>query len=957
MNAKRTTLLLLSLFVVLTTVTAISAASDDSAVATDNAQAVSVDTATSSDSASSDTGSSSSDVSTSSSSSDVSSSSSSDVSTSSSVQSSDTAKSTSSDTSSSSTSNVATKSVSTTKDNSVDTSKSVKTESTNVKSLATDDDEPTTDSDYVITDETYGDYFDDDGVLKAGTIADESTVTLQGDFNSKSFVFTDSNLKIVGDNAIVYGGTVKSTDTAKIDLSNVVINNTDSDLTSAIILESDGNIISSSSIYYNGTNEFKAITINGNENTVQNVSIVMEAYAGQVDWSSDPAVASTIAIGVFGDYNTITENYIEMYTSAVGEDYPTIDGITIQGTAYALSTEYALFNVVTYNTITIESDAEYIYSINLDANADNNTISYNKINAKGPEAVYGVQISNTPSYDNVISYNDITLDSDNFAYGITLGAWIADMVTVTVDNNNVTAKGDKVYLIEGYTGIYNSTISNNVLNGEGNYVSGITLSTAQNMVIDNNDITIVGTENGTFNDTYDTILPTTVGIQIDTSTNVSISATDALIDVVGGPGIRIASSSSVSVDGTAATSDNSDAMIINNSTDVTVTDVTATSPYYALTSDVSDITVTGSTFLSTDQDYAIKVNESTGSITENKIDSATNTGSKAIEVIDSDDMVIDDNYHIAVVSIESQEVANRSVTLTANVEDVDGVIVNEGYVIFKINGITIKDEEGNNVKVDVVDGVASLDYELPYTLSNVYTITTVYDGGDIYGVVRTEDATITVLAQNANIEMSIEGTAKAGETVTLKATVTNDDGTAVTTGKVAFKLNGKTLKDEEGNTIYGYVDENGVASIEYTIPSDYSAKDYTLTAVYGGTGYERAEAETTLTLEKVDTTIEIDDTTGSQDTITITQGENLNLKATIINTATDAPVVGTSKIAVKINGKTFANENVTDGVIDLTLDTADFKNPTYDITIIAGENNRYNEYIYNGTLVVSEVEE
>lgn len=71
----------------------------------------------------------------------------------------------------------------------------------------------------------------------------------------------------------------------------------------------------------------------------------------------------------------------------------------------------------------------------------------------------------------------------------------------------------------------------------------------------------------------------------------------------------------------------------------------------------------------------------------------------------------------------------------------------------------------------------------------------------------------------------------------------------VNTGKVIFKLNGKTLKDDEGNTIISEV-KNGIATIEYMIPSNYSAKDYILTAVASDDKYNRMEANSTLTVTK-----------------------------------------------------------------------------------------------------------
>ena len=47
----------------------------------------------------------------------------------------------------------------------------------------------------------------------------------------------------------------------------------------------------------------------------------------------------------------------------------------------------------------------------------------------------------------------------------------------------------------------------------------------------------------------------------------------------------------------------------------------------------------------------------------------------------------------------------------------------------------------------------------------------------------------------------------------------------MSTGDVVYKLNGKTIATK--TTV-----QNGIATVQYTIPESYSAKDYTLTANY-----------------------------------------------------------------------------------------------------------------------------
>ena len=109
-----------------------------------------------------------------------------------------------------------------------------------------------------------------------------------------------------------------------------------------------------------------------------------------------------------------------------------------------------------------------------------------------------------------------------------------------------------------------------------------------------------------------------------------------------------------------------------------------------------------------------------------------------------------------------------------------------------------------------------------------------------------QNLTLTINKYDAKINVEPVVVSKGSKTI-LKATVTDMSNTNVNTGKVIFKLNGKTLKDDKGNTITTEV-KNGTATIEYMSPSNYSAKDYILTAVASDDKYNRIEANSTLTV-------------------------------------------------------------------------------------------------------------
>ena len=89
-------------------------------------------------------------------------------------------------------------------------------------------------------------------------------------------------------------------------------------------------------------------------------------------------------------------------------------------------------------------------------------------------------------------------------------------------------------------------------------------------------------------------------------------------------------------------------------------------------------------------------------------------------------------------------------------------------------------------------------------------------------------------------------TASTGDKITLKATIT-DNNKEINTGKVVFKINGKTVKDENGKVIYVRVVNNQV-EFEYTLPDSYKAGMYNITATFISADYERLENSKTLTV-------------------------------------------------------------------------------------------------------------
>jgi hypothetical protein len=125
-------------------------------------------------------------------------------------------------------------------------------------------------------------------------------------------------------------------------------------------------------------------------------------------------------------------------------------------------------------------------------------------------------------------------------------------------------------------------------------------------------------------------------------------------------------------------------------------------------------------------------------------------------------------------------------------------------------------------------------------------MTIIYSGLNVYENTSI-DLPLCISKRDATVEILSTGiSAKAGDTITLQARITDGDQ-LVTNGKVAFKLNGNSLEDENGKLIYVNV-VDGIATLEYTVTSGYSSAVYELTAVFENMIYDRAASSTDLVI-------------------------------------------------------------------------------------------------------------
>lgn len=285
-----------------------------------------------------------------------------------------------------------------------------------------------------------------------------------------------------------------------------------------------------------------------------------------------------------------------------------------------------------------------------------------------------------------------------------------------------------------------------------------------------------------------------------------------------------------------------------------------------------------------------------------------------------------------------------NITLTARVKDINGNLVNGGTLVFKINGITVSN------KISVKNGVATASIEAlrKYDKAN---ISASYGGTTGFNANKTaKNAVVSLSLRNAKLTVTaLPGSVKQYETVTFTAKVVDTaTGKAVSDNSKAvavFKINGRTIKNSLNNVIKFPV-KNGVVTFNYVVPKgmagysgDGSVRYYDVTACLSHPDYNEIERATTkFTVQRSNVSLSAVSLTAN------TTSKKITIKANVIDYKGNN-VVGTTKLNVKVNGKTVQINNATtttfnNGVIDLIIDLPPVST-LKDITLVIGERCSY----------------
>ena len=542
---------------------------------------------------------------------------------------------------------------------------------------------------------------------------------------------------------------------------------------------------------------------------IQNSIIDVTAIESEVDWnqgSSNYGNNNVIPIKAYSK-TTFTNNTIKIVAEVDGSSYPTLYGIRL-----------ASASEMTENNITITGGG-WLYAIQPVSN--NIKITNNHINITGINYTAGIMMENINN--NIIDNNTIILKAATSIEGMynepcTYGITVIDYYYVggtayasghaanhKITNNNITCTAYNMYGIEEFGGSDN-LIENNTFNATGDTAMAIGVI-GLNIQINNNNLTVNGTSIS--GSTVDYLGARTTGIYIGRGYNVTVT---------------------------------------NNNINSTYTGIYTQAQDTATITDNNITTNYTHTILldSTTQNTTVENNHL---ITPERLGDESVSDSGKNNTVQNNQPTVTKKYTLQVDTTQFTTGTKNSITAsiyygTENTRET-ATNITKGKITFKVNGKTLKNTNGKVIYAKVVNGTATIEnYPIPESWKEGSTIQAVYSGSTDLEKMTSEKTEITITTTEPTITTE-DITTQAGATITLKATINTT--TTINTGKIVFKINGKTLKDTNGKVIYAKVSNNEV-TVEYTLPEEYTTGTYNITAVFISPDYKRLEDTKTLTI-------------------------------------------------------------------------------------------------------------
>jgi protocatechuate 3,4-dioxygenase beta subunit len=806
----------------------------------------------------------------------------------------------------------------------------------------------------VITDETYSDFFDENGVLIS--LFDNNDLIVSGDFvDNNVFIFDDVNVTFTSDGtAVFHDGQIWTSNNATVTFDGLVFNNT----MDAFVLESAGNTIKNTVINIDSDNEIHAIYIYENDNIIQNTSINIVAPSANVIYNPDYSVNTPAPAAIVVSANNTLIDGVDIYfdgREAIHNpdpsawDAPTVDGI------YLVSSTTPIENNTILNTNVEVIGGNYAYGINV-GNAKNTVLDEIDVDVTCAYYADAIQLFDA---DTISITGEVKVTADSEAYGVystAMGTGFSKNINLTGLDITVNSKDATGVLIEGSS---NVTMADAVYDITGDKSTAIEVSIdwmkniPTGIVIDNVEMSIDGTEENNV-------------LQFTNASDVSI--TDCEIVSTRGSEINFENTPNSEVVGNyikindviagnfAVISTNDDTIIENNTpSSKKMEEMQETID--ELQKELDELKGAKNTTLTldeiTDARYKANVTISGTLVNEDNIglfnqvvtltigDTEVNVTTKGgvFEYTTSFKELGDKNVtaryagtdkYLAseatmTFNVEKQDIIitcdpikdtqyKADVTITGKATDVTGQALYNINVVIKINGKLFK------AKTDKT-GAFTLTTTATQTGEN--TVTLSYGGNANYNG-NEATATFNVEKQDIVITYDAIADAKYKDTVTITGKVTDVTGKALYNINVIIKINGKTYKAKTDKTGAFTLTATATATGENKVTLSYA----------GNANYNGYEVSTTFNVEKQDIAITYNPI---KDTVS---GEDVTITGTIKDANGNA--VYNVNVIIRINNKQFKAKSDKTGAFTLTTTATTLG--TNNVTLSYDGNTNLNSY-------------
>jgi len=272
---------------------------------------------------------------------------------------------------------------------------------------------------------------------------------------------------------------------------------------------------------------------------------------------------------------------------------------------------------------------------------------------------------------------------------------------------------------------------------------------------------------------------------------------------------------------------------------------------------------------------------------------------------------------------------NGTLHIDAVVRDQNGSLINDGVLIFKLNGLSLKDENNKAIIAQIVNRKVHLDVKLPFAYSaKEYNLTAVYSNKiynkatgtnttNLKAIPTYVNATVTIKDQFSKPMITGQIYNQFNNAILEGTAVINIKFDGISYAKKVVINNGTFTETLEGISIY----KPGTHKVEITAGtnSHYQGIRQTFTTT-STPKYNVKTVFTKITRNKTSTRVQAK----------IVDDKNSNVQKDL-------------KITIKLNGKSFiVNRTVTNGNVDVLVDTSMLSNRNYTLELVSGANTYYN---------------